>query len=93
MSVVTIAERKRRSAEKLAAAAAAVMAELTDYARSTAGSGRFIVFGSAAAEAIRYDSDFDASVDFRVTMRQRRGGSWRKLVAGMVSSRISCRPR
>jgi predicted nucleotidyltransferase len=62
MPVVTVAERKRRSAEKMAAAAEAVMAELSDYAR--AHSGHFIVFGTAASGTMRHDSDFDVIVDF-----------------------------
>ena len=64
MTVVTVAERKRRSAEKLNAAAQAVMAELLAYARAKSGGGRFIVFGSAASGTMRRDSDFDVIVDF-----------------------------
>lgn len=62
MPVVTIAERKRRSAEKMTAAAEAVMAELSEYARTY--SGKYIVFGSAASGTMRHDSDFDVIVDF-----------------------------
>jgi hypothetical protein len=64
MTFLTVAERKRRSAERLAAAADAVIRELADYARKTGGPGRFIVFGSAASGEMRYDSDFDVIVDF-----------------------------
>ncbi len=64
MTFLTVAERKRQSAERLAAAAEAVIRELADYARETGGPGRFIVFGSAASGEMRYDSDFDVIVDF-----------------------------
>jgi predicted nucleotidyltransferase len=64
MTVVTVAERKRRSAEKLNAAAEAVIAELLAYARAKSGGGRFIVFGSAASATMRHGSDFDVIVDF-----------------------------
>jgi hypothetical protein len=64
MTFLTVAERKRRSAERLAAAADAVIRELADYARKTGGPGRFIVFGSAPSGEMRYDSDFDVIVDF-----------------------------
>ena len=64
MTFLTVSERKRRSAERLAAAAEAVMAELSAYARSKGSQGRFIVFDSAASGEMRYDSDFDVIVDF-----------------------------
>ena len=64
MTVVTVAERKRRSAEKQNAAAKAVMAELLAYAQTKSGVGRFIVFGSAASGMMRNDSDFDVIIDF-----------------------------
>ena len=56
MTFLTVSERKRRSAERLAAAADAVMAELSAYARSQGSQGRFIVFGSAASEAAAYNA-------------------------------------
>lgn len=62
MAVVTLAERKRRSADSMAVAAEAVIVELSDYARTHGGS--FIVFGSAASGRMRHDSDFDVIIDF-----------------------------
>ncbi|HWT30854.1 MAG TPA: nucleotidyltransferase domain-containing protein [Propylenella sp.] len=64
MTFLTVSERKRRSAERFAAAAEAVMADLSAYARAKGSPGRFIVFGSAASGSMRYDSDFDVIVDF-----------------------------
>jgi predicted nucleotidyltransferase len=72
--VVTLAERKRRSAEKMTAAAEAVMAELSDYAR--AHGGQFIVFGSAASRTMRHDSDLDVIVDFPL---DREADAWREV--------------
>jgi predicted nucleotidyltransferase len=61
-AVVTVSERKARETERLRNAAADVLAELTGYA--AAHHGRYLVFGSVAAGAIRPDSDFDVVVDF-----------------------------
>jgi predicted nucleotidyltransferase len=63
MTTVTVTERKRRGAERLAEAAEAVIADLSAYARRSEG-GRFIVFGSAASGNMRHNSDFDVIVDF-----------------------------
>jgi predicted nucleotidyltransferase len=74
MPVVTVSERKRRSAERMTAAAEAVMAELLEYAR--AHGGKFIVFGSAASGTMRRDSDLDVIVDFPL---DREADAWREV--------------
>ncbi len=56
---------KARKAAKLAAlrdALAVLRTSLTDYAR--ANGGRFLLFGSAARDELRHDSDVDVLVDF-----------------------------
>jgi predicted nucleotidyltransferase len=60
--VVTIADRKRRKVSQLRAATGDVIALLETYA--TKRSGRFLVFGSAARDNLRFDSDFDLLIDF-----------------------------
>jgi predicted nucleotidyltransferase len=59
MTVETVSERKTREAARRAAAA--VMAEMRAFVRDHGG--RFLVFGSAAAGAMRHDSDLDVIVD------------------------------
>lgn len=61
-NVVTVSERKARETERLKRAADGIIAELTRYA--TLRNGRYLVFGSVAAGAIRPASDFDVVVDF-----------------------------
>jgi predicted nucleotidyltransferase len=63
MDAVTVRERKRRNAERLTAAARAVIFDLSAFAGAHPG-GRFIVFGSVADGEICHDSDFDVIVDF-----------------------------
>jgi predicted nucleotidyltransferase len=63
MGTVTVSDRKRRAAERLANAAEAVMRDLSEFARSRSG-GRFVVFGSAATGQMHYGSDFDVLIDF-----------------------------
>ncbi len=60
-SIVTIAERKTREAERRGRAADAVMDELRDFVRTRGG--RFYVFGSVAQGRIRYNSDLDILID------------------------------
>lgn len=59
--IVTIAERKARAAQRLAAAVDAVMADLRRFASERGG--RFLVFGSAAKGTLGYDSDLDVLID------------------------------
>jgi predicted nucleotidyltransferase len=62
--IVTVPERKAREAARRRAAAREIIAEAREFA--TIRGGRFHVFGSAAADRIRFDSDFDVLVDFPV---------------------------
>lgn len=60
--IVTIAERKARAESRKRASINAAMSDLKAYA--AAQGGRFLVFGSAAKDTIRYHSDLDILVDF-----------------------------
>jgi predicted nucleotidyltransferase len=60
--IVTVAERKARSAARRRDAIAAVIDVLRAYA--SASGGRFLVFGSAAKGTVRGTSDLDVIVDF-----------------------------
>jgi predicted nucleotidyltransferase len=60
--IVTVSERKARETARRRAAALAVMAEAREFA--SVHGGRFHVFGSAAEDRMKYDSDFDVVVDF-----------------------------
>jgi predicted nucleotidyltransferase len=60
--VVTVTERKDREAARRRAAADLVMSELKAF--GTERGGRFLVFGSAAEDRMKFDSDFDVVVDF-----------------------------
>jgi predicted nucleotidyltransferase len=60
--IVTVAERKARSAARRRDAIAAVIDDLRAYAAGSGG--RFIVFGSAAKGTVRGTSDLDVIVDF-----------------------------
>ncbi|HET7412251.1 MAG TPA: nucleotidyltransferase domain-containing protein [Pararhizobium sp.] len=60
--VVTLSDRKRQKVAHLRAATGNVVALLGSYAAKR--SGRFLVFGSAARDDLRFDSDFDLLIDF-----------------------------
>jgi len=60
--IVTVSERKAREAARRRAAANLVMAEIREFGHLRGG--RFFVFGSAAEDRMKYDSDFDVVVDF-----------------------------
>ena len=60
--VVTIAERDAREAARRRSAADAIIAQLKAFAISSGG--RFLVFGSAAVDAMSSDSDLDVVIDF-----------------------------
>ena len=62
MRIVSLAERKRREAERRREAVCLALSRMADYARRK--KGRFLVFGSAARGEVRYDSDLDILVDF-----------------------------
>lgn len=61
---VTLPERKAREAARRATAARAVIERLRAYVAATGHRGRFIVFGSVAADAVRFSSDLDVLIDF-----------------------------
>jgi predicted nucleotidyltransferase len=60
--VVTLTERKLRETTRRRDAVAAVVPVLAAYAR--AHGGRFLLYGSAARETMKYDSDVDILMDF-----------------------------
>ena len=60
--IVTLPVRKAREAARRADAVEAVAARLASYARSQGG--RYLIYGSAAGGAMRFDSDLDILVDF-----------------------------
>jgi predicted nucleotidyltransferase len=60
--IVTVAERKAREAARRRAAADFVMSEMKAFC--TEHGGRFLIFGSAAEDRMRFDSDLDVVVDF-----------------------------
>ena len=60
--VITLTERKRTEAGRRQRAVEALKPVLADYARKHGG--RFILFGTARRQAMRYDSDVDILVDF-----------------------------
>ena len=62
MRIVTLAERKAAEAARKQSAVAELRAVLAAYAR--AHGGRFLLFGSAARDTLRFDSDVDILVDF-----------------------------
>lgn len=59
---VTVAEPKAMKVELLCHGGMAAVEELRSYA--IAVGGRFVLFGSAVAGRLKYDSDFDLVVDF-----------------------------
>jgi predicted nucleotidyltransferase len=58
----TLKERKANEADRRRRAVEDLRPALAEYAR--AHGGRFLLFGSAARGAMRYDSDVDIRVDF-----------------------------
>jgi predicted nucleotidyltransferase len=62
--IVTVSERKARESARRRAAASLVMSELKVF--GTTHGGRFLVFGSAAEDRMKFDSDLDVIVDFPV---------------------------
>lgn len=60
--LVTVSERKKTEAERRSRAARTVADELRAFARSNGG--RFVLFGSFASGAMRFDSDLDVLIDF-----------------------------
>jgi predicted nucleotidyltransferase len=60
--VVTVPERKARETIRRRSAAASLMTELMEFGH--ARGGKFLLFGSAAEDRMKFDSDFDVVVDF-----------------------------
>lgn len=63
--ILTLPERKRREADRRRAAVADMLAAMADFAGARAG--RFLVFGSAAAQTLNARSDLDVIADFPAT--------------------------
>lgn len=60
--IVTVAERKDRERARRRAAADVVMSQMKAFGAEHGG--RFFVFGSAAEDRMKFDSDLDVVVDF-----------------------------
>lgn len=60
--IVTLGELKAAERSRRLAAVAVLRQELAEYGRSHGGN--FVLFGSAARETMRHDSDVDILVDF-----------------------------
>jgi predicted nucleotidyltransferase len=60
--VQTLEERKRARVEEIRAGFARLREELADYGRGHGG--KFWVYGSAATDRLRFDSDIDILADF-----------------------------
>ncbi len=65
MTFPTLTEQKRAHVAAMRQGFATLCEALRSYAR--ARGGRFIVFGSAAEDRLRFDSDIDILVDFPET--------------------------
>lgn len=61
--VVTLRERKQRELARRREAVRRVKDRLEAFVAAS-GNGRFIVFGSAASDTMRHDSDIDLLIDF-----------------------------
>ena len=59
--VVTVTERKARESARRRAAADIVMSELKAFGAGRGG--KFLIFGSAAEDRMKFDSDLDVVVD------------------------------
>jgi predicted nucleotidyltransferase len=60
--IVTVTERKDWESARRRAAADVVMSEMKAF--GTERGGRFFIFGSAAEDRMKFDSDLDVVVDF-----------------------------
>lgn len=60
--IVTLPERKARALARRRAAVERVSTKLAGFAREKGG--RYLIFGSAARDELRFDSDLDLLVDF-----------------------------
>jgi hypothetical protein len=70
--VVTITERRAAEVARRRAALPGLGARLAEYAR--AHGGRYLLFGSAARDALRHDSDIDLLLDFPI---EAQSEAWR----------------
>jgi predicted nucleotidyltransferase len=71
MTVVTVSQRHSREAARRLKAGLGVIARLRAFAVDTGHCGRFIIFGSVAAGAVRHSSDFDVLTDFPEDLESR----------------------
>lgn len=62
MPIKTVTERRAEESARVRAAADRLSAELAAYARQHGG--RFVLFGSAARDDLKPESDIDIAVDF-----------------------------
>ncbi len=63
-AVVTITERRAAEVARRRSVLPGLRARLAEYAR--AHGGRYLLFGSAARDALRHDSDIDLLLDFPI---------------------------
>jgi predicted nucleotidyltransferase len=66
--IVKIAERRQMQIDRIRLAIAEVEPALAAYARRHGG--RFVVFGSAARDDLRHESDYDLMVDFALPVER-----------------------
>ncbi|MCW4113606.1 nucleotidyltransferase domain-containing protein [Aurantimonas sp. MSK8Z-1] len=72
VAVTTLNERKAAEAARREAAAGRIVTNLHSAAARLGG--RYVVFGSCVADAMRFDSDLDILLDFPP---ERTGEAWR----------------
>jgi predicted nucleotidyltransferase len=63
MAIVTLRERKQHELARRREAVRLIKERLRAHVQE-AGQGRFIIFGSAASDTMRFDSDIDILIDF-----------------------------
>jgi predicted nucleotidyltransferase len=73
VAIVTLRERKERELARRREAVQRIKERLRAHVQS-AGNGRFIIFGSAASDTMRFDSDIDILIDFPP---ERESAAWR----------------
>ena len=82
----TIEQRKRDEAARRAALPNALRGRLEEFARRCGG--RYLIYGSLARGAARYDSDIDVLVDFTPEFEAE---AWRRIEAACAEERIEFR--
>ena len=89
MEIRTLAQRDAERVAAKQAAIAVLETELAAYAR--AHGGRFLLFGSAARNELRYDSDVDLLIDFGSDPAIR--AAWDVLESACSRLRLECDAR